>query len=177
MNGYNMKKLIEKFPEELEILELLFGVSDVRDNLQRIEEIFGRTESFWKDRLSLIPNQKVNFLLIGEAPPWTKSGNINYIYNPETKPSIFLQAICKAFFKELIYEKVGIQETLTMLGDKGFLLCDSIPFAMNYSEKQKRNSPLYRKLVKMTSKSYLKNKLANSGINWANNLKVALCCL
>jgi hypothetical protein len=183
MNRDHMQ-IIDKFPDEFEILESLFRVSELRDNLLRLEKIFCTTEALWKDRVSLIPNKEVKFLLIGEAPPWTKSGNINYIYNPETKPSIFLQAICKAFFKKLIYEEIGVQETLTMLGDRGFLLCDSIPFAMSYSDpsamndssdhkRNIRNREYYRKLIKMTSRSYLQPKLSNSGINWSNNIKVA----
>ncbi len=128
---------------------------------------------YWHKQLSLIPNQKIKYLLISEAPPWTESGNINYIYNPHTEPSVFIRAISKAFFNDLIYKEVGIEQTLKRLAKLGFLLCDSIPFALNYSENNKRSSKKYGKLIQQSIQSYFMDKLKYSNISFSKDLKIA----
>lgn len=100
--------------------------------MPRLQEIYERTEKWWNDQLKFIPSRRVNYLLIAEAPPWSEYGSINYFYNPDTRPTNLMQAVSKAFFGGLIYKNVGVEETLVLLGQRGFLLCDSIPTHSQY---------------------------------------------
>ncbi|MBU1421858.1 MAG: hypothetical protein KKG06_01520 [Bacteroidetes bacterium] len=65
----------------------------------------------------------------------------------------------------------SIDVGLIKLAKKGFLLIDSLPFAMKYSSTV-RNKPLYFQLVKECL-PFLMNKVNNHSITWAKNVRLA----
>jgi hypothetical protein len=114
-------------------------------------------------------------LLLAEAPPWSENGNVNYFYNPSTPASNFMQSITKAFFGEFIHKdkSIGYEGALKALAEKGFLICDSIPFAIDYSNGSKRGNKYYQQLINLTVNSNLMNKLNSNGLRYSLELKVA----
>lgn len=167
-----MSILQARFSKETTILEALFGEIS-QDRWRRLDEIFERSEEFWHQALDMIPERRIKYMMIAEAPPWSPFGEVEYFYNPLSKSRTFLNAICNAFFEEHIYTTRGIDKALSELGQRGFLLCDSIPFAMNYSTGNKRARQDYRRLVEMTTTTYMEKKLTESGIKWADTICVA----
>jgi len=165
--------LEKEFSNELKILFSLFGRQTVEEKLPRLNDIYSESERLWHIQLDMIPERKVRYLLIAEAPPWSEIGDIVYVYNPKSDPRTLLKAVTKAFFGRLVYNTIGVEKTLKLLAQQGFLIIDSIPFAMAYSEKSKRQRSNYRKLLQATSDSYLLKILNNSGILWGKNLKTA----
>jgi hypothetical protein len=170
-----MVSVFEQYASEALILEQIFPGKLNDDVKSRVQSIYEVCEEYWQDQLELLPERRVKYLLLAEAPPWTASGNINYFYNPSTPASNFMQSISKAFFGEPIYKdkSIGYEGTLNELGRSGFLVCDSIPFAMNYSDGNKRSNKLYSQLVARTASSYLLKKLTTNNLLFSDDLKVA----
>ena len=69
-----MYLLQERFQNELDILGSLFGVEQVRARLPRLNAIHTYTEAKWLEYASHLPERRVDYLLISEAPPWSTSG-------------------------------------------------------------------------------------------------------
>lgn len=159
------------YSTELKHLIELFGERKVEESLLRLNIIFEKTEGLWNRQVGMIPNGRVRYLLIAEAPPWSENGDVVYVYNPTSEPRSLLPAICRALFGEHIYRTVGTSNALINLAKEGFLLIDSLPFAMDYSRK--RSSMKYRKLVEACIESVLLKRINDSLISWDNSLKVA----
>jgi hypothetical protein len=66
---------------------------------------------------------------------------------------------------------VDSSSTLDRLAEHGFLLLDSIPFAMDYQSKRGRTA--YQTLVTSTFTSYLEAKITASGLAWSQELRIA----
>lgn len=109
--------LEEKFREELKLLIMLFGEDTVKARLPRLNTIHEITEDLWKNQVEVLPGRKVKYFLIAEAPPWSKEGEIIYFYNERCKPRSLMPAVCKAFFGEKIYKRLGIGDTLLKLAN------------------------------------------------------------
>jgi hypothetical protein len=164
-----------KFAKELNILSSLFSNPDVSE----LEKIFNATEDWWTQNLERLPSHKVSYLVIAEAPPAPTGSEIRYVYNP--KSSIngargLLQGIYLGLFPDRTYDALreqSYEQTLQELGEKGLLIVDSLPFAMDYSDSTKtRSEPAYCELVKTCCESYLLPKLHESGIDWSDKTKV-----
>lgn len=82
-----------------------------------------------------------------------------------------MRALCHAFFGTPLYKELGSEKTLVMLAERGFLVIDTIPFAMPYGGKRGRRA--YKKLVAMTCASYLREKLDECALKWNNQVKIA----
>ena len=62
-------------------------------------------------------------------------------------------------------------DSLKILAAQGFLLLDSIPFAMNYKKKRPRRR--YDKLVGLTATTYLQTKIDSSALEWSPEIRIA----
>ncbi|MGH1543074.1 MAG: hypothetical protein ACRBHB_21830 [Arenicella sp.] len=151
--------VFNKYPKEGNLLRSLRKLSELEK--ARIAEIYQVSHSKWLEQVDKIAAAGgLKYLLIGEAPPWSESGNVNYFYNSDTTPSNFMTSLSKAFFGELLYKKIGYENTLDELAKRGFLVCDSLPFAIDYSSGGLRNKTKYGELVKICTQSHLMQSLS-----------------
>lgn len=123
--------------------------------IDRLREIFHTTEALWHDvvKHQLIEfDLRINYLLIGEAPPWHPSGLISYFYNPANKKqaSRLLSTIHSAFHGIDLKDsnEIGNLKKIERLCEKGFLLIDMLPFGFNYG-KIDRRSKIYPQLISL----------------------------
>ena len=163
--------LPEKYRTQFELLKNLFGEHQVEQKLERLEKIYSYCKSKWLTNLERFSGTPVKYLLIAEAPPWTEEPNrIKYFYaldenDEHIKFSVLLRALWKCFF-----DMQPRKDMLNQLAKQGFLLVDTIPFAMDY--KGKRGNQKYDALVNSCA-DYLESQLKNPNIVWVDNVKVA----
>ncbi len=158
------------FHEEIELLKLLFN-SSARDmvtpKLERLNEIFLIGEKSWEKNLERLRTKEVRYIVFSESAPWIKSGPIRHFYH--TFDGDLGRKVWKAFFGS---SKLGdIELGLQRLADRGFLMVDSLPFAMKYTTQIRKN-PMYGELIKKWS-PFLLGKLNDPRIRWAKDVKVA----
>jgi hypothetical protein len=79
-----------------------------------------------------------------------------------------MNAVAPAFFGS---KSIDGDLTLRRLAQRGFLMVDTIPFAMQYKSRRSREG--YNKLVMRTSRSYMHAKLESSRLLWSSDLRVA----
>jgi hypothetical protein len=163
--------LEHRFPDELAILEQLFGRVRVQRSLPRLNEVSEYTERKWLEYVQRVPDGLINYLLIAEAPPETADDPPLYFLDPVARPRTLMQEVSKAFFNDLAYKRLGAERTLTELARRGFLMVDSIPFAMKYSTHRSRRT--YAQLVGLTAKSYMQMKLTSPSLLWSKDLRIA----
>lgn len=167
-----MSYLQEAFPEELSILKKLFTSSEIDACIDRLNEIHEYTEKKWVDYVKRIPNGRVNYLLIAEAPPWKEIGKkIEYVLDPTSSSRMLMTPLREAFDIPKSMRK-DTDSTLSVLARKGVIVIDSIPFAMSYSKMRSRVA--YGTLINESVKPYLKSKLDDPRISWHPNIRVAL---
>ncbi len=175
--GYAIKSSKEKinideaFPEEYSDLIKLFGHERVNDCYARINEIYEFTEKIWAKYITMLPQGKVKFLLIAEAPPWSASGHPQYILDKLSRPRTLMKALKKTFISHPYSGLISAEDVLLIMANKGFLILDSLPFSMDY--KNKRVSSKYKYLVRTAVHGYLKKKLNNSILSWDSDIRVA----
>ncbi len=158
--------LEEEFPEQYKKLVKLFGSNEVWSKAGRLNEIYARCEAAWNRNLDRLRNTDVKYLLIAEAPPWSENDPISYFYSTFTEP--LRHRIWNAFFNEAAPNDVN--NALTRLAEKQFLLIDSLPFSMEYKTNH-RKKELYVELIKCC-KAFVDEKLKK--IKWAEEVKLAL---
>jgi hypothetical protein len=159
-----MARLIDRFPAAMDSLAVLFGRDFIAERADRLEEIFSVTEQAWERNLSRLEGVPVRYLLIAEAAPWTDAGKRpSYFY--ETLGGSWVSRVLQAFD---IFER---EDALAKLAHRGFLLVDTLPFALPYPGKRER--PRYLQLLR-ESRDYLLGKLFNERLRWSNDLRVAL---
>ena len=88
-----MTQSLDSYSAELAALEALLGKEKVAQNLPRLKCIHEHTEALWHNYASKIPNGRVNYLLIAEAPPWSEKDRPQFALDPVH--SNFLTAVCK----------------------------------------------------------------------------------
>ncbi len=159
--------LTDLFPAANQALNNLL-TPDIRNQLDRLDEIFQHVENSWKVYLERHRDKEIRYLLIAEAAPWTASGTQHrYFYTaPE---GAWARRILKTFLGQHRYDT---DTSLSMLADNGFLLVDTLPFALKYSTRIRMGDD-YFQLLK-ASKDHFINKLNNSGLTWHEDVKVAL---
>lgn len=170
----------EDFSQEIKLLESLFGEGLISANKKNLKNVFEATESCWEDNLKYIQqnNIKIKYLLFGEAPPGGINGvneDVKYIYNPKSiKYQSYLINVYKCFFptKKIKVSTPDVKmDLLRNIADRGFLLIDSLPFAMNYSGNY-RGRKKYSGLIKECTNNYLNHKLNKCGVPWINDESV-----
>ncbi|MBZ5545967.1 MAG: hypothetical protein LAO07_20220 [Acidobacteriia bacterium] len=160
--------LEQRFTEELSVLEELFSETKVRKSLPRLNEIYSCTEERWQEYAEQLPGGQVNYLLIAEAPPWRHSGSPQYVLDPASRPRTLMRALRKALS---LSEQHDGGWAMKQFAQRGLLIVDSIPFAMNYSAK--RSSVKYDRLVQLTAQSLLQEKLESTSLSWSRCLRIA----
>jgi len=168
-----MNDINRKYQNEFEALNRLFGVDEVQSKINRLNEIHDFTENIWNDYVSGIPEKKIKYLLIAEAPPWSESGRPQYFLDHNSRSRSILNAVKKAVFPSSVSSKISAQEVLHELSQMGFLIIDSIPFSMNYSQSNKRSTVAYNELVRHSMKGYFKEKINHPSLVWTSNLRIA----
>lgn len=160
-----MCSLADLFPNAKEPLENLLGSDGYRKQLPRLEEIFKFTELAWEHNIKRLQGKTIKYLLIAEAAPWTATGIPRYFYGSLKGP--WVARILKTFFEK---RPNTDEEAWAMLANRGFLLVDTLPFALNYTRI--RNGPDYLKLLRESKDHFLK-KLNHPNLCWAPDMKIA----
>lgn len=161
----------EQYQSELVALGTLFGRERVAQALPRLREIHEYTEAVWSAYAATLHNRTVRYLLIAEAPPWSPDGRPEYALDAKSRPRMVMKAVRSAFPR---CAGLSHGDLLAALAERGFLLLDSIPFAMDYSSNSKRGNPRYDDLIRLTVPRYLHKKIEESGLTWAPDLRIAL---
>ena len=160
-----MDALADRFPKAVQALEKLFP-RDIGAYRSRLDEIFQVTEQAWDRNLSRLKNKTIQYLLIAEAAPWTEPGrHPRYFYERLDGLGCILSA-----FDAPTHDA---EAALSFLADRGFLLVDTLPFAMPYSEKKARGRPAYLPLIK-ASQDYFLGKLHDRSLQWSDHVRAAL---
>ncbi len=160
--------LENRFCKELVTLNSLFERKEIEYKLTRIKEIHEYTEAKWHEYTNLCENFVVRYLLIAEAPPWSSEGTPEYLLDPISRVRTLMRALKKTFPGA---QNGSSAESLKVLATQGFLLLDSIPFAMEYSTK--RNSEKYDDLISLTAVSYLQWKIDSLKIKCSPQIRIA----
>jgi hypothetical protein len=157
----------ERFQNELDALRKLFGpTTNLEAVLPRLTEIYHCTEAKWCAYARQIPQGVVRYVLIAEAPPWSPEGRPQFWLDPES--GVQLSALRHVFCRTRLDPYANVLE---VAAKHGFLILESIPFAMKYFGK--RASPRYNDLVRLTAKSYLQAKVDASSLRWSPSLRIA----
>jgi hypothetical protein len=172
MTGATSIKPLESYGPERGALEALFTPERVEQCWPRLTEIHEYTEAIWWDYVSRLPERRVKYLLLAEAPPWSEAkdrpkGRPAYALDPV--PSKLLSIICAAF---KCHHMLPADALHWLPVERGFLLLDTIPFSMQYESKL-RDSDAYDELVRVSAQSYLRHKLEASGLSFSSDPKVA----
>jgi hypothetical protein len=162
--------LQDVFPEELALLSRLFTPEAVDERLRRLNHVFRYTERKWLEYVQRIPERLVRYLLIAEAPPQSDNDPPPYFLDPAADPRTLMKAVATAFFGAGSWSDGQI---LHKLAEQGFLMVDSVPFAVNYSLNNRRSRPAYCQLIAKTARSYMLPRLNTAGLFWAEDLRIA----
>jgi len=146
-----------------------------KDNLY-LETAFKDITKIWLDNLNQI--NKVNYLMIAEAPLW---GQVKkYIYNPKTNNSqFFYRSDLGDILKKNIESK---DEFIKVCNEIGFLIVDISPFPLNtkdtkinYGKNQDGSKKLtkkqYRELVSLTIPTFFDLKIKAIKPKQSKNIK------
>lgn len=130
------------------------------------KKIFENTQNKWKkNAVERLKGVKIQYLLICEAPPC--SGE--YFYSG--KKSKLLSIIWKTFFEDK-YEVPD--DAYQKLAEIGFLLIDTLPFALNYSfPKGIRSEEEYLALIVHYKDWWIKELNNNFSFELPDKLKIA----
>lgn len=162
-------KLEIDYPNQFEILKELFGDEEVNSKLNRLNDIYKKTEGKWRENLKRLKDSPVKYLLIAEAPPWIEQGEVQYFYNN------FEGSWCRSIWQAFSPQKnkqPSPDECLEMLAKKGFLLIDTLPFAMKYTSA-KRKKLKYKELIDKCREDFFMKKVNDQSIRYAEKVKLA----
>lgn len=168
-----MAAILEKeYPQEAAVMAKLCGFTYTGTLPAHLNAVYGVTEKKWEENVQRLVknNTYIKYLVIGEAAPETLAGEVSYFYN--NCHGIW----CKALVEGVIpWHQVpaDTEQKFEELARRQFLLADTMPFAINYSVANRRGKKAYKELVKMCAKSYLRKKLFDPRLKWADDVKVA----
>lgn len=143
-----------------------------------LESAFDEINRIWFDNLCKI--DEVNYLMIAEAPLWSKSKN--YIYNPATPFTQFFQ---KSDLEYILNVKIRDKAEFTnRCNEISLLIIDISPFALNtedtiinYRRKSKQNphditKREYRQLIRETLPTFFNCKIKELAPKASGDVKV-----
>jgi hypothetical protein len=160
--------LAEQYPDSMDTLLKLLDPENISDQLKRLEEIHEVVELAWERNIARIKDKPIRYLLVAEAAPWTPNGNHpRYFY--ESLNGAWVGRVLRAFFGQHRFDTD--EESWSELANRGFLLVDTLPFALKYITRVRRGSN-YLNLLK-ASKEYFIEKLNHPKITWDENVKAA----
>jgi hypothetical protein len=159
----------ERIEKALSVLQELFTNEEVQERLPRLKKIHRHATSYWHEYVEHLGDNRVKYLLIAEAPPWSPCGEqIQYVLDPKSHSRTLMRALRGAF---LTVSKLPADEALAEFARQGFLIIDSIPFSMEYTSN-KRKSAKYQELIGITVNAVLE-ALRASSLRWSRDLRVA----
>jgi hypothetical protein len=131
------------------------------------KSILKNTSKNWKkNAINFFQGKKVKYLLICEAPPCTGE----YFYSGDK--SNLLTIVWNTFFSKK-YESTD--DAYKQLAEIGFLMVDSLPYAMNYSfPKNTRNTTNYKKLIDVNKEGWINNLDKNFDFESPKKLRIVL---
>lgn len=165
-----------------QILREFYAQHDLTDYFERdnayLESAFDEINQIWFDNLCKI--DKVNYLMIAEAPLWCKSKS--YIYNPATPFTQFFQ---KSDLEYVLGTKIRDKaEFIDRCNQIGLLIIDISPFALNtedtiinYRRKSKQNpygitKREYSQLIRETLPTFFDCKIKELVPKASSDIKV-----
>lgn len=162
-----LKKWCDKHPDALKAFNLLFAPQP--PDFRNLEKIFAVCEEAWKRNLIRLKGKRIRYLLVAEAAPWTE---------PDDTPSYFYDSLRGRWCNRILTAfnltppegENEIENRLSVLAEKGFVLVDSLPFAASYTTHLRQN-PAYLELVRHC-RPYVESRLAD--LSWDGQVKVAL---
>lgn len=170
-----MTSLEELYPIPLAKVKDIFGEKCIDNQLPILNETFNYTERKWNENLKRL--SQVKYVLLSEAPPHPENrDDIRYFYGIDDnrehiKRSIILSCVWKTFCKNKEKPVKG-SDILDTLAEHGFLLLDTLPFAMKYTSRIRKTAN-YKCLVRIC-KDYLLEKINNRNIDWHDNVQLAI---
>jgi len=140
-NYYDKQGISEKFDEDCLYLE----------------KSFNEISKMWLENLNKI--DKVNFIMIAEAPLWGKVKK--YIYNPEINNSQFFY---RSDLGDILNKTIADKKSfINECNDIGLIVVDISPFALNPTDTsinyRKMTTEQYRELVNLTIPHFLELKI------------------
>lgn len=158
MNYKENKQIIESFYDSLGMAKEFAS-----DNIY-LESAFSEIDDLWTKNFEKI--DKVNYLMLAEAPLWGQDKS--YIYNPNTNNSQF-------FYRSDLEQILNInvpdkREFIDTCNEIGLLVVDISPFPLNSNDtkinyginvdgSKKLTKKAYRELVCRTIPTYFKKKM------------------
>ncbi len=165
------KKIIESFYEELGM-----PYEFEKDNIY-LESAFNEIKDIWIANFNNI--DKVNYLMIAEAPLWGKKKK--YIYNPKTNNTqFFFRSDLEKILDNQITDK---NEFIKICNEIGLLIVDISPFPLNTKDtkinyaknkdgSRKLSKSKYRELVSLTIPTFFEKKIKLIGQKHSSDIKV-----
>lgn len=130
---------------------------DFKNDILYLQTSFDEIKTIWLKNIENI--EKINYIMIAEAPLWGNSKK--YIYNPNTSFSQF-------FFKSDLEEILNISiadksDFIKTLNSIGLLIIDISPFALNEKNTKLNYKSLgksqYKKIIEATLPYYFNKKI------------------
>lgn len=163
MNFFDNKTILKTFYDNQ-------GISKHFDkDCLYLENSFNEISRIWLDNLNKI--EKVNYLMIAEAPLWGKVKK--YIYNPQTNNSqFFYRSDLGDIINKPILDK---RDFIKQCNDIGLLIIDISPYALNPTDTainyREMTINQYRELVTLTLPFYFEQKIKAISEKKSNNIK------
>ena len=124
---------LDKYKSEL---ELLFPTAFLDDNWELLIQNHLVNQEFWRIQTLEIGLKRIKYLLICEAPPFSHVP-FKYFYNGHA--SSLLTRVWKSFFPNTPIPR-DLNKAYLALSSQGFLLVDSLPFALPYKTDIRKKS-------------------------------------
>ena len=149
------------FTDNKKILKNFYDKQGISANFDKdclyLEKSFNEISKIWLDNLNQI--DKVNFLMIAEAPLWGKVKK--YIYNPEINNSQFFY---RSDLGDILNKTIADKKSfINECNDIGLIVIDISPFALNPKDTSINYREMtinqYRELVNLTIPSFFEQKI------------------
>lgn len=160
--------LADHYPSAMDTLGNLLD-PDITDQLERLNVIHDIVESAWERNINRVKGKPIRYLLVAEAAPWAANGN-KPLYFYESLEGAWVGRILRTFFVN--NRPDSDEEVWSELANIGFLLVDTLPFALKYKTTVRQGSG-YLDLLKASNEHFI-GKLNHSGLTWDENVKIAL---
>ncbi len=154
---------LDKYKSEF---ELLFPTAFLDDNWELLIQNHLVNQEFWRIQTLEIGLKRIKYLLICEAPPFSHVP-FKYFYNGHA--SSLLTRVWKSFFPNTPIPR-DLNKAYLALSSQGFLLVDSLPFALPYKTDIRKKSA-YLSLISQYLADW--TKAINDNFIVEENLQIA----